>query len=129
MKSKLFLIVLAVFILVCTAACTAFTADGLMMVAVQNPSSYEILGDFNIKVSSNKFIGAAGGVNFANITSDATSNLIRDAVEKEITRKGGTAAINVSIKYGPSFGQLFLNGFTMGIWAPSTINISGTVIK
>ncbi|MDR0503978.1 MAG: hypothetical protein LBH16_11735 [Treponema sp.] len=129
MKSKLFLIVLAVLVCVFAAACTAFTADGLMLVAVQNPSSFEILGDFDIKVSSSKFIGAAGGVNFANITSDVTSNLLRDAIEREITRKGGTAAINVSIKYGPSFGQLFLNGLTMGIWAPSTISISGTIVK
>jgi hypothetical protein len=74
-------------------------------------------------------LGQSGGTNLFNISSNATSGPIRDAIEKEIRKKEGTAAINISVKYGSNPLQWFLNGLTFNIWAPSTVTISGTVIK
>jgi len=127
MKNKLLLIVLAVFLSIGFVSCTTFQANGIQMGMITD--GYEILGNFSKKVYINKFLGTSGGTNLFNLSSDATNGPIRDAIEKEIQKKGGTAAINISIKYGSNPIQWWLNGLTGNIWAPSTVTISGTVIK
>jgi hypothetical protein len=87
------------------------------------------LGDFSTRVNINKFLGTSGGTNVFNLSANATSGPIRDAIDAEIRKKGGTAAINVSIKYGSNPFQWFLNYLTLNIWAPSTATITGTVIR
>jgi hypothetical protein len=126
MKSK-FLILLAVCLSIGFVGCTTFVSNGMQMGFATNET--ENLGDFQTKVYVNKFLGASGGANLFNLSSNATSGPIRDAIEKEIKKKGGTAAINISIKYGSNPLQWFLNYLTGNIWAPSTVTISGTVIK
>jgi len=126
MKNK-FLIVLAVCVSIGFVGCTTFQADGIQMGLATNGT--ENLGTFTTKVYINKFLGTSGGTNFLNISSNATTGPIRSAIEKEIQKKGGTAAINISIKYGSNPLQWWLNGLTVNIWAPSTVTISGTIIK
>ena len=128
MKIKMILIILVVCIGLGFSACTAFEVEDLQYVMVPQNQS-EALGDFDVRVSINKFAGLSGGTNIFNITSDVTKSEIKDAIEKEIFRLGGSAATNISIKYGPNFGQMLLNGLTMTIWAPTTARIRGTVIK
>jgi len=127
MKSKLVLIVLAVCIGIFFAACTTFQASGFQV--GMSTGGTETLGNFTTRVYINKFLGQSGGTNLFNLSSNATSGPIRDAIDKEIQKKGGTAAINISIKYGSDPIQWFLNGLTGSIWAPSTVTISGTVIR
>jgi|TergutMp193P3_1026864.scaffolds.fasta_scaffold19305_2 hypothetical protein len=127
MKNKLFLIVLVVFVGMGFIACTTFQASGIQM--GMNTSGYEVLGNFTTRVLINKFLGQSGGANLFNLSSNATSGPIRDAIDKEIQKKGGTAAINVSIKYGSNPIQWILNNITGTIWAPSTVTISGTIIR
>ena len=74
-------------------------------------------------------MGQSGGTNFLNLSSNATSGSIRDAIDKEIQKKGGTGAINISVKYGSNPVQWFFNYLTLNIWAPSTVTISGTIIQ
>jgi len=126
MKSK-FLIVLAVCLSIGFVGCTTFQADGIQMGF--STAGTENLGNFTTKVHINKFLGQSGGANFLNLSSNATSGPIRNAIDKEIQKKGGTAAINISIKYGSNPVQWWLNVLTYNIWAPSTVTISGTVIK
>jgi hypothetical protein len=127
MKNKLFLVVLAVCVCIAFVGCTTFQANGIQMGFSTNGT--EILGDFSTKVYINKFLGQSGGTNLFNLSSNATSGPIRDAIDREIRKKEGTAAINISVKYGSNPIQWFLNGLTFNIWAPSTVTISGTVIK
>jgi hypothetical protein len=127
MKNRLFLIILAVFVSIGFIACTTFQASGIQM--GMSISGYEVLGEFSTRVYINKFLGQSGGANFLNLSSNATSGPIRDAIDKEIQKKGGTAAINVSVKYGSNPFQWFANYITLNIWAPSTVTISGTVIR
>jgi hypothetical protein len=127
MKGRQFLIILAVCVSIAFASCTTFQADGIQMGFSTNGT--EILGDFTTKVYINKFLGESGGTNLFNISSNATSGPIRTAIEKEISKKGGTAAINISVKYGSNPLQWWVNGLTGKIWAPSTVTITGTVIK
>jgi hypothetical protein len=127
MKNKLFLIVLAVCVGMFLVACTTFQASGIQMgISI---SGYENLGNFSTKVYVSKFLGQSGGTNLLNLSSNATTGPIRDVIDKEIQKKGGTAAINISIKYGSNPIQWFLNYLTLNIWAPATVTISGTIIR
>jgi hypothetical protein len=127
MKNKLFLIVLAACIGIGLMACTTFQASGLQV--GMSTSGTEILGDFSTRVYVNKFLGTSGGTNLFNLSANATSGPVRDAIDAEIRKKGGTAAINISVKYGSNPLQWFLNYLTFNIWAPSTVVITGTVIR
>ena len=127
MKNRLFLIVFSVFVSTGFIACTTFQASGIQMGL--STSGYEVLGEFSTRVYINKFLGQSGGTNFLNLSSNATSGPIRDAIDKEIQKKGGTAAINVSLKYGSNPLQWFANYITFNIWAPATVTINGTVIR
>jgi hypothetical protein len=127
MRNKWLLIILIVCVGICFIACTTFQANGIQMGLSTNGT--ENLGNFTTKVYINKFLGTSGGTNLFNLSSNATSGPIRDAIEKEIQKKGGTAAINISIKYGSNPLQWFLNNLTGSIWAPSTVTITGTIIK
>jgi len=127
MKNKLFLIVLVVCVLVIYSACTTFQASGFQV--GMSTSGTEVLGNFSTSVYINKFLGQSGGTNFLNLSANATSGPIRDAIDREIQKMGGTAAINISIKYGSNPIQWILNSITGTIWAPSTATITGTVIR
>jgi hypothetical protein len=127
MKNGLFLVAPVVCIGIFFAACTTFQASGLQMGI--STSGTEVLGDFSRRVYINKFLGQSGGTNIFNLSSNATSGPIRDAIDDEVRKKGGTAAINISVKYGSNPFQWFLNGLTFNIWAPSTVVITGTVIR
>lgn len=127
MKNKLFLITMVVSLCICFAACTTFEASGIQM--GMSTSGTQVLGDFSTKVTVSKFLGQSGGTTFANISSGATTGPIRDAIDREIRKMGGTAAINVSIKYGSNPVQWILNSLTFNLWAPATITIKGTVIR
>jgi len=127
MKSKLFLFFLLICIGVFSAACTTFQSSGFQV--GMSTSGTENLGDFSTKVYINKFLGQSGGTNLFNLSANATSGPIRSAIEKEIQKKNGTAAINISIVYGSNPIQWILNNITGGIWAPATVTIKGTVIR
>jgi hypothetical protein len=127
MKSRLFLLVLFICIGIYFSACTSFQSSGFQM--GMSTGGIEDLGDFSTTIYVNKFLGNSAGTNLFNISHNATSGPIREAIDKEIQKKGGTAAINISIVYKATFLQLFLNSLTQSIWAPSTVEIKGTVIK
>jgi hypothetical protein len=95
----------------------------------QSQSTYEVLGEFSTRVWVNKFIGTSGGTTFLNLSSDATDGVVRNAIEKEIRQRNGDAAINIRIRYGNGPLTYFLNVLTGTIWAPSTVTVSGTVVR
>ncbi|MDR0314308.1 MAG: hypothetical protein LBI14_12030 [Treponema sp.] len=110
--------------------CTTFQASGLQMGLVINGQRYEKIGDFSEKEWTNRFLGwgGAGGTLF-NLSSGAADPKVREAVEKNIRRLGGDAAIDVKIKYGSNPLQWFLSGITLWIWVPGTVTVTGTVVK
>jgi hypothetical protein len=55
--------------------------------------------------------------------------LIERTIMGEVQARGGTAAINIKLKWGSNPLQWILNGLTWNIWAPTTLTVSGTVIK
>jgi hypothetical protein len=111
------------------SSCVSFQASGLQMGLDQSSSNYETLGDFSDRVWVNKFLGTSGGTTFLNLSSEATDPAVRNTIEKHIKRLGGDAAINIRIRYGSGPLTYILNSLTLGIWSPSTITVTGTVVK
>ena len=109
------------------SACTTFKASGLSMSTVT--PSYTVLGDFSESIWVSKFIGTAGGATLFNLSDDATDPAVKTAIQSAIAAKGGTAAINVSITYKASFVNMLLNSISLRLYAPGTVEITGTIVK
>jgi hypothetical protein len=108
-------------------SCTSFLVSGLEV--AQQPSSGSTVGTFEINVNTTKFLGYSSGPTLFNVTSDATDPIIINAIKAEVTKQGGTKAINVNIEYRATFINILLNAITMGIYSPATAHVTGTVIK
>lgn len=109
------------------AGCTTFQMSGLQV--VEDMPSMQPLGDFETTVKVHEFIGSSGGTNLFNATATAMDNEIYDAIRREVERRSGDAAINVTVQYEAKFLDLLLNGITFGIYAPATATVSGTVVS
>ena len=129
-KMWLGMLVLALALGLGLTGCTTFRASGLQMGLVINGQKYEKVGDFSEKEWTNKFLGWApyGGTLF-NLSSDATDPKVRGAIEKNIRKLGGDAAIDVRIRYHSNILHWILSTITAGIWLPGTVTVSGTVVK
>lgn len=121
---RLLLVALAV---VAIASCTTFQLSGIQM--TEDMPSMQPLGDFVTAVKVHEFIGTAGGANLLNLTATNMDDEIYDAIRREIQRRSGDAAINVTVQYQARFLDLLLNGITGGLYAPATAIISGTVVS
>ena len=126
MKALKFVAVLVVAAAV-IASCTTFKASGLSYTLKERKTT--VLGDFKVEVWVNEFLGTSGGSNLFNITADATESPLKEAIQKEIKDKNGDAAINVTIEHQASFVNILLNGITSGIYAPSMVIVTGTIVK
>lgn len=109
------------------ASCTTFQLSGIQM--TEDMPGMQPLGDFETTVKVNEFIGNAGGANLFNLTATNMDDRIYDAIRREVQRRSGDAAINVTVEYRASFIDLLLNGITFGLYAPATAVISGTVVS
>jgi hypothetical protein len=108
-------------------SCTTFQASGLQMGG--RNARYQVLGDFNTKVWVHKFLGQSGGATLFNIGAGISEGAVQSTIMREVQARGGTSAINVKLKWGSNPIQWILNGLTWNIWAPTTLTISGIVIK
>lgn len=121
------LVFLALCAILLVASCTTFKVSGVQVTGA-NPA-YTKLGDFKTNVWVHEFLGASGGANLINITSDSMDTPIFEAIKREIMKLSGDAAINVTITYQAGLIEIILNGLTGGIYAPATAEITGTIIK
>jgi hypothetical protein len=108
-------------------SCTSLKVSGLEI--AQKSSTGRVCGSLDINVNIHKFLGYSAGTNLFNLTSDATDPQIIDAIKAEVTKLGGSRAIDVKIEYEATFVQVLLNIITWGIYAPATAHITGTVIR
>ena len=109
------------------ASCTTFKMEGAQV--TREIPSYNSVGTFDVTVKVHEFLGASGGANLLNITADAMNNPIYDAIQREIQKYSGDAAVNISIEYKAGIIDILLNGITGGIYAPATAEIKGTIVK
>jgi len=127
--STIALIMVSCILLVTFVSCTTFKASGLQYGLSGKSSGYEVLGKFSDKTWVNKFLGNSGGSNLFNLSSGTTEGDLRKSIEQEVQAKGGSGAINVEVKYGSNPLHWILNWITLGIWAPGTLTVTGTVVN
>ncbi|MDA3851050.1 MAG: hypothetical protein PF447_07225 [Spirochaetaceae bacterium] len=125
LKSMITLLVIAMVLLV--SSCTTFKVSGLQINSEM--PSYNNVGDFDITVKVTEFLGAPGGANLANISSDNMDTEIYDAIQREIQKMSGDAAVNVEIEYVATLGNYVANAVTFSIFAPAKAHITGTIVK
>jgi len=116
-----------ILIVLVAVSCTTFKLDGTQV--TREIPSYNSVGTFDVSVKVHEFLGSSGGANLLNITADAMNNPIYDAIQREIQKYSGDAAVNISIEYKAGFIDILLNGLTGGIYAPATAEIKGTIVK
>ncbi len=108
-------------------ACTTFQLSGIQV--VEDMPGMTTIGEFETTVKVNEFVGGSGGANLANITADVMDNEIYDAIRREVEKRSGDAAVNITVRYEASFVNILLNVITFNIYAPATAHISGTVVS
>lgn len=114
-------------IVLMAGACTTFELSGVHI--VEDMPSMQPMGEFENIVKVHEFLGSSGGANLFNVTANQMDNVIYDTIRREVEKRSGDAAINVTVKYEASFVDLLLNGITFGIYAPATATVSGTVVS
>jgi len=107
--------------------CTSFKFSGAQV--TKELPSYTSVGTFDVTVWVNGFLGSSAGAHLFNITSDSMDTPIYDAIQREIEKYSGDAAVNVTIEYSASFVDILLNGLTSGIYAPASAHLTGTIVK
>lgn len=108
-------------------SCTTFRASGLAV--APKGQAVTTVGTFHTTVWVSQFLGGPGGAKLFNITADATDPAIHDAIQREIDKLGGSGAIDITITNHPGFGPILLAWITADIYAPTEVEITGTVIK
>jgi hypothetical protein len=109
------------------SSCTSFELSGAQ-VTKQIPS-YTSVGTFDITVPVHEFLGGSAGINLFNVTADAMDTEIYDAIQREIQKFTGDAAVNVTVTYRATFVDILLNAITLNIYAPAHAQITGTIVK
>jgi hypothetical protein len=129
MKSRTLIIALVVVVALgaVLSGCTTFKFSGAQVTA-QLPA-YTSVGTFDTKIWVNKFLGSSGGATLFNVTADAMDAPIYDAIQREIHKYSGDAAVDVTIEYSASFVDILLNVLTSSIYAPAEARITGTIVK
>ena len=124
--NKIALIVLVVLAVV-LSSCTTFKLSGVQV--TKEIASYDSVGTFEVSVRVNEFLGSPGGANLGNYSADAMDTVIYDAIQREIQKYTGDAAVNVVIEYKAELMDMIFSGLTGNLWAPATAHISGVIIK
>lgn len=114
-------------VVMAAASCTTFQLSGIQV--TKTMPSYQTVGEFEISVPVMEFLGSSGGMNIANMTADAMDSKIYDAVQREIAKFTGDAAVNVTVKYEVTLVNAIINGLTGSILAPATANVTGVIVK
>jgi len=127
MKVKKLALVLLVVFAVVLSSCTTFKLSGVQV--TKEIPSYDTVGNFDISVKVNEFLGSPGGANLGNITADAMDTKIYDAIQREIQKFTGDAAVNVVIEYKAEVIDILFSGITGGLYSPATAHVSGVIVK
>lgn len=119
--------ILSILTVLLLAGCTTVKFGGLQV--TDEMQSFTVVGEFETSLTINKFLGGSGGTTLFNIGEDTAINPVYDAIQREIGKYGGDAAVNIEIEYHATFVQKLLNSITATLYAPSTVTITGTVVK
>lgn len=125
MKKIAFLFVVVAMLAV--SSCTTFQLTGIQVAAAE--STAQVLGEFETTVKQMDLLGSPAGANLANFKADGMDAPIMAAIQAEIAKLGGDAAVDVKIVYKAEVLDIILGSVTGSILAPSTTVITGKVVK
>ena len=108
-------------------SCTSFQVTGIQM--NKETPSYQAVGHFHVEVTVHEFLGSSGGINLFNVSATNMDQKIFEAIQFEIMKYSGDAAVNVKITYEATVIGILLNAITYSIYAPARATITGTVVK
>jgi hypothetical protein len=131
MKKGLNLLVMPVCLLALTmtvVSCTSLIVSGLE-VSTTEPNTSRAIGNLDIEVEVVKFLGYSAGPTLANVYADASDPAVINAIKAEVKKMGGTRAVNVKIVEHATALDIILNGFTGGIYSPTKVRVTGTVLR
>lgn len=111
--------------LVFAVSCTTASFQGMQM--TRETPSFNVVGEFERTLSQHGIIGGWSGGSLIKLSDN--DERIFSIISDEIQKKGGDAAIDVTIEYGAGFLNLLLNAITLSIYNPGKIVIKGTIIK
>jgi hypothetical protein len=111
--------------LILLASCTTVSFQGMQM--TKDVPSFNVVGEFEKTISQHAIIGGWSGGSLVKMSDN--DERIFSIITDEVQKKGGDAAIDVTIEYGAGFVDLLLNAVTLSIYNPGKIKISGTIIK
>lgn len=94
-----------------------------MNTAGENP--YEVVSEFEVKEKAGWIIGIVP----VNKPAGDKHDYLATIIQSEIDKAGGDAVVNVKVKAQFGVDDIFINIFTLGIYVPRTVTISGQVIK
>ena len=127
MKLRKIAVLMLIVLVVVLSSCTTFKLSGTQI--TKEIPAYDAVGDFDISITIHEFLGSPGGANLGNITADAMDTKIYDAIQREIQKFTGDAAVNVVFEYKASLINMIMAGVTSGLYAPATAHITGTIVK
>lgn len=126
MKKGLYILA-GLLLILSVASCTTFRLSGIQVTS--EIQSYQTVGEFEIEVPVWEFLGASGGANIANFSATAMDDKIYDAIQRQIDRYTGDAAVNVTVEYQVTLVNALVNGVTSSILAPAVAKVSGVIVK
>ncbi len=107
------------------ASCTTVSFQGMQM--TKDVPSFNVVGEFEKVVAHNGVIGNAAGYKLIQLNDN--DERIFSIITDEIQKKGGDAAIDVTIEYRADILDILITGITFSLYSPSDIIIKGTIIK
>ena len=123
MKKLVFGILLGILVLL--ASCVSVTFEGLQM--QKDMPNFQVIKEFKKVINDPHLLGAGSG--FGLIPLGQPDKEIFEAIRSEINKVSGDGAIDVTIKYGQSFGNMIINTMTVYLYSPRKITITGTIVK
>ena len=89
---------------------------------------YHDVDSFKTRVLLLGLFGAPASPSLFNISASVSDELTKEAIQSEIEAARGTAVRNIKLVHKATFGNILIYWLTIGIIAPSVVEISGTVI-
>lgn len=116
-----------VLLIAIVSSCTTFKLSGIQV--TREIQSYQTVGQFKIDVPVMELLGTSGGANIVNVTATAMDTRIYDAIQREIQKYTGDAAVNVTVEYKVTLVNAVINGLSGTILAPAVAEVSGVIVK
>ena len=115
----------ALALLLVLASCTTVSFEGLQMQT--DLEGYSVVREFEIELKDTKLLGA--GTGYGLMSLNQPDERIFEEIRREIDKASGDAAVDVTIQYKTTLGDMIWNSLTGTLYSPRTIVVTGSIVK